>query len=458
MGGVVRTHEVRAATLRVAGGATLTHHQTTDPVQPQSLTITVDDDLVVEADAAIDATAIGFAANVSYPDVGTPGSNSGGSHMGEGGVSSSPAGETFGSVERPREPGGGASTAGRGGGAVTVVADRVRVDGTILANGESSSRGGAGGSVWIRTSVLAGTGSIEVRGGSSCCGLGSGSGGAISIEYASTEAESTLLDDLDASTVDVNRRGGAGTIFLLGPDSSHGDLVVDNNGISGRVTDLPSLGAGVAQAGSGGDIVVTDRVSIPEYFVGHWVRVETPERLIRGTWRIAGIEGAAFALAPNGTEQIDVADGDEWHGLYRFDSVTVTGGATLQSIDPVEEILAGFVSAALAWGNADAPTLDPAGITVSNGAEAGSYRVEVAPWAVADRDGVAELRLSDGECWISVPWSPATGTTIRWNGSSIRALTLIAIDGHDLVREATSLRLPPLSGPVGPGGAERPEE
>ncbi|HSL81885.1 MAG TPA: hypothetical protein VLF66_03865, partial [Thermoanaerobaculia bacterium] len=342
--GVVRTREVRAASLRVAPGATLTHHATSDPAHPESLRIEVAE-LLVEADGAIDATGVGFAPGSTYPGHGKPGTASGGSHLGQGGVSGNPPGETFGSVYRPLEPGGGGQSSGRGGGVVRIVADRVQVDGEIRADGESSGRAGAGGSVWIRTLALAGTGAITAAGGEPCCGNGAGGGGAIALEYTSVELDTSLLGALSAASVTTTRPGGAGTILLRGPDATYGDLTVDNGGVFGRATVLPSLGAGVAQLGSGGDIVVTDRTApIPEYFVGHWVRVETPDRVVKGTWRISAVEGPAFALAPNGGEVIDVVEGDEWFGLYRFDSVTVTGGATLQSIDPVEELLSGTVS------------------------------------------------------------------------------------------------------------------
>jgi hypothetical protein len=456
--GTVRTDRIEARSLRIAAGAVLTHHPTSDVTRPESLYLEVGE-LVVEAGGAIDASGLGFAPGSTYPGHGAASSNNGGSHLGQGGVNGGSAGETFGSVYRPQEPGGGGGSSGRGGGVIRIVADRVQVDGEVRADGQAANRGGAAGSVWITTSALAGTGSIEATGGAACCDLGTGGGGAITIEYDVLEAGSTLLGSLSAAGHAQNRPGGAGTVLLLAQDSTYGELVVDNGGISGGVTDLPSLGTGVAQLGSGGAVVVTNRVDpIPAYFVGHWVRVETPERVVKGTWRIAAVEGPAFALAPNGTETVDVAEGDEWTGLYRFDSVTVRGGAVLQSIDPVEELVAGPVAVSFAWGNTDAPAWDPAGVTVSAGAEPRSVRVAVAPWAVSDADGVAEIRLGDGERWTSVPWSDATGATIRWSrspGSPRRPLTLIAIDHHGLVREATPLTLPPLAGA---GAAREPRE
>jgi hypothetical protein len=61
---------------------------------------------------------------------------------------------------------------------------------------------------------------------------------------------------------------------------------------------------------------------------------------LKGTWRISkdpsGIVNKTVTFVPNGTETIDIQPGDKWQGVYRFDNVpTVTGGATLTSIDPI---------------------------------------------------------------------------------------------------------------------------
>ncbi len=233
---------------------------------------------------------------------------------------------------------------------------------------------------------------------------------------------------------------------------------MDNGGISGRVTDLPSLGTGTAQTGTAGAVVVTDKnAPIPAYFVGHWVEVETPARVVEGTWRIASVDGASFTLEPNDTETIDVQVGDTWTGVYRFDTVNVTGGATLQSVDPVIESGPVAISTAAArWGNLDAPTWNRAGVTVSAGAKTGTWRVVVAPFAVTDSDGISELRLGDGTRWISRIWSPAEGASFVWSGAPDRALTLIAIDRHGLVRAATPLAIGAPSGiaPLGRPGTE----
>jgi|GEM_PF-5747628 len=447
--GVVTIDRVDAETLRIAGDGTLRDSPTTDPASPQVLPITVSE-LIVEAGGAIDVSSLGYPGGTSYPDHGLAGGDSGGSHIGQGGVRNAPAAETFGSVCRPQEAGGGGYT-GAGGGVVTIDADRVQVDGVIRADGEWKSSGGSGGSVWIRTSSLAGTGSVEALGNrANYSNYGRGGGGAIAVEYSSLEPGTTLLDALSATTGTYGVPGGAGSVYTFGPGSTYGDLLVDNGGVSG-ITDLPSLGTGTAQAGSVGATVVTDRTTpVPAYFVGHWVQVETPARLVKGTWRIGSADGASFTLVPNGTETIAVDEGDTWSGLFRFDTVTVSGGATLQSVDPVIELATGAISAASAWGNADAPLWNPDGIALSarpeEGADQLAYQIDVAPSALSDADGIAEVRLGDGDRWLAQAWVPGTGVQFTWRGREGTVLSLVAIDGHGLVRAATTLRLalPPI--------------
>ncbi len=64
-------------------------------------------DVRVSCGASIDVSGRGYGGGVSYPGAVLPGSGSGGSHVGVGGVNSAPAGGTYGSVYRPQENGGG---------------------------------------------------------------------------------------------------------------------------------------------------------------------------------------------------------------------------------------------------------------------------------------------------------------------------------------------------------------
>ncbi|MFI5167823.1 MAG: Ig-like domain-containing protein, partial [Thermoanaerobaculales bacterium] len=134
-------------------------------VNLQPLQLTVATDLDIACGSSINVSGQGYPGNVTYPGGVVPGSNSGGSHLGYGGVSSGPAGSVFGSVTRPQEDGGGGengSVGMRGGGVVRLsVGGSMVVDGAIRADGASGDssnwyRGGAGGSVWLEV-----TGSVS---------------------------------------------------------------------------------------------------------------------------------------------------------------------------------------------------------------------------------------------------------------------------------------------------------
>jgi Bacterial Ig-like domain/F5/8 type C domain len=294
-------------------------------------TITLDvKNLTVAATGAIDVTGRGHGANGTYAGATAPGAGSGGSHMGVGGVRNNPTATTFGSVYQPNEPGGGAGNGSAGGGVVKITSENVTVDGFVRANGVNIANdgSGAGGSIWIRTAKIAGTGTIEANSGSvsECCGqgYGSGGGGAVAIEY--TDATSTL-PTLRAMAASGPRTGGAGTVFVKRASSTYGELTVDNANKNGWPTTLPSLGSGIAQAGTAGTALVTDRASnIPAYFIGHWVEIEG-----KGTWRITAVNAKTATLEAGA----DVAAGDKWQGVYRFDNVFLKATNTFTSADPI---------------------------------------------------------------------------------------------------------------------------
>ncbi|HWM74328.1 MAG TPA: carboxypeptidase regulatory-like domain-containing protein, partial [Nocardioides sp.] len=141
--------------LLVLNGARIVHTSTASTA-PKSVQVTVGGPVYVACGGSIDVSVRGYAKEVTYPGHQAPVGNSGGSHLGEGGVATNPPAETYGSVYFPRENGGGGYGQGVGGGAVRITADRVQVDGAVWANGQNECRGGAGGSVWIKAGALAG--------------------------------------------------------------------------------------------------------------------------------------------------------------------------------------------------------------------------------------------------------------------------------------------------------------
>jgi hypothetical protein len=301
----------------------------------QKLELTVSGTTYVACDAAIDTSDQGYGLFASYPGVTASTLISAGSHIGRGGMNSGISGATFGSVYRPQEHGGGAAHSGfptGGGGVVKLTTATAMIDGAIRANGMAAMEA-AGGSVWLIAQNIGGKGRIEANGSSG--GWNAGGGGAIAIEYSgslgTTVARSAITNNAQVNQVPL--LGGAGSIYIKGPASTYGDLIVDNGGIAGRNTELPSLGKGTAQAGSGASLVLP-AAALP-FFVGHWVEISTPAGALKGTWRISAISAATVTLAPNGSETVDVAAGDTYQGVYRFDTLRANNGEPLRSVDPI---------------------------------------------------------------------------------------------------------------------------
>ncbi|HUP60265.1 MAG TPA: carboxypeptidase regulatory-like domain-containing protein [Thermoanaerobaculia bacterium] len=312
--------------------------------------------LYVACGAAIDANGRGYGGNSTYPGETTSADGTGGSHMGQGGLYSNPIGSTYGSVYTPMEAGGGGDNqggGGAGGGVVRITAGSIAVDGTIRANGANSGEaGGGGGSVWITTGKISGTGSVEANGGPNF--YGEGGGGAVSVEYSDATSSLPLLRAHTGIPIDQYRPGGAGTIYVKRPGSTYGDLTIDNAGHWGQATVLPSLGNGSAQAGTSNATLITDRpTNIPTYFVGHWVEITSASGSVKGTWRIASVNGKSATLA-NGSETIALAAGDLWRGVYRFDTILLRY-AKAQSLDAIRYATLDKDSGSTLTSNASAP-------------------------------------------------------------------------------------------------------
>ena len=137
---------------------------------------------------------------------------------------------------------------GAGGGAIRLeVGGTLQLDGEISADGgagarnnSSSSGGGSGGSIWINTSVLSGTGWVTVLGGDSVDTVydgGGGSGGRVAIYYEDGSGFDLgqVVAHGGSSAVEA---GAAGTVYTKSSSQAHGELVLDNNGLSGGTTPL----------------------------------------------------------------------------------------------------------------------------------------------------------------------------------------------------------------------------
>ena len=336
--GTVITRAIDSQDLTIRTGATLQHPATAFGGLAEKLTIRLTGDLAIEPNAAIDVTGLGYRNNATYPGAVSPTGNVSASHIGEGGIVAGTPGSTYGSVLEPAEA--GASYTSQGGGIVRVTASSVTFGATtsaIRANGSVGPNRGAGGSIWITTSTLSGDGAIEARGGEASGGIGGG-GGAVAIEYGSSSgtalANATARGGNDQRFYSVV--GGHGTVLRKSASAAFGSLTAAGLSPANTPTTLPSLGVGIAQAGTSGRTLVTDAAAaIPPYFVGHWVQLTSSAGIAKGLWRIGAINDRTVTLLLNlpDTTEPATAPGDTWQGAYRFDALTIA--TTLRSPDPI---------------------------------------------------------------------------------------------------------------------------
>ena len=316
------------------GGRVVQRH----PGQVQPVTVRR---LSVACGGAIDVSGLGYVRGTSYPAAGVPDDQSGGSHIGRGGVGTRAAGATFGSIERPVEMGGGGhatmATPGSaaGGGVVRIEAtESIAIDGAVRANGHGTGTnvggGGAGGSVWmISDGAFSGAGTIEAAGSNDGRGRSAGGGGAVSLAFASRSG--TLWSHLNASggASGWPTYAGAGSIYLRSESSRFGDLVIDNRGQTSSLTQtaLPSFGRATVSAVDGDGVTLDAVFHVSPALTGHGVRIFAPDGTSHGTARIASIENDPTSRAIDGFATIDTQDAVAYDGWIVHSPLGIGGRA-----------------------------------------------------------------------------------------------------------------------------------
>lgn len=272
----------------------------------KSLTLQLAGELYVACGGKIDASALGYLGGRTYPNV------TGGASHGGRTSSSTTAAPSYGSVFSPLEPGANA-----GGGVVHLtVAGPALVDGQIAANGETTSAaGGSGGTVAITAQSLAGRGRIEANGGRQS----SAAGGRIALRADTVDAD--LLARVTAYG------SGAGTLYVKRASDPFGELIVD----AGRrqptnLTDLVPVGRGTIGAATANSLSDPSR-QFRFSTVGAHVALDGN---LDALWRIGshGHLANTLTFAP-GEPPFPGLAGSAYEGVYRFDRVTVRGGAHL---------------------------------------------------------------------------------------------------------------------------------
>jgi hypothetical protein len=206
--------------LRIGSGGLLT-----SVAGVPGLELAVIGDAVIESGSSVTMGGRGYAQMIG-PGTGqsATSSGSGAGYGGEGGsIPGAAGGTTYGSAERPVDPGSGGGLGwgpllggSEGGGAIRLtVGGTLTVDGHLSANGndgwQDNAGGGSGGSLWIEASTLAGTGAITADGGWGELWFGGGGGGGRIAVYQRTNVFTGSLTALGGEGA---AWGEAGSLFL----------------------------------------------------------------------------------------------------------------------------------------------------------------------------------------------------------------------------------------------------
>jgi hypothetical protein len=176
--------------LKLLYNSTLTHSPTTSEKEYQ-LRIEITENLIIDSSSKIDVSNRGYKIGYTKGNTTQGGATgrSGGSYGGLGYGDGTNA--VYGNYKDPQYPGSGGGTnwpnGGSGGGLIRINAGRIKIDGSIKADGgnggDSADPAGSGGGILINTGILEGSGSISANGGNGYVNGGGGGGGRIAIYY-----------------------------------------------------------------------------------------------------------------------------------------------------------------------------------------------------------------------------------------------------------------------------------
>ncbi|MEI6297031.1 MAG: IPT/TIG domain-containing protein, partial [bacterium] len=202
----------------------------------------------IDLGGLVSATGKGYAAGTGPGKGGSYSTGGGGGYGGNGGrePNANNGGSTYGFVKTPVDfgSGGGVSSDESAGGGLLkfVTSGTMAINGAVVSNGANGKyyTGGSGGSIWIQTNTLSGNGSTTANGGNGNLlnGMvgGGGGGGRIAIYYTNDSSSLTKQSYGGAPGSASAMYGGAGTIYTKSSSATNGDLIVNNNGITGSNT------------------------------------------------------------------------------------------------------------------------------------------------------------------------------------------------------------------------------
>jgi hypothetical protein len=190
-------------------------------------------------------------------------------------------------------------------------------------------------------------------------------------------------------------------VLLIGPEAIWGDLVVDGGEQDGAWAVPPALGGGIAGPASEGATLDTGLPTIQPYLIGHWVQARDAFGQARGIWRIAAISEGLLTLEANAEHGVpDVQAGDRWDGIYRLDSLLVTGRAKVTIGDLLD---AGDVQVDAGSTLVLRPEIEAGAVSIT--AHDGAFWVAGGDGAVSETASVSSARLVNLDSTASAPVS-----------------------------------------------------
>ncbi len=312
------------------------------------------DAVLIDSTSSIDMSGRGYAPGYTLGNsaIGASLYGAGGSYGGVGGIYSptgSVSNDVYGDYRNPNELGSGSSyygnTGAAGGGLVRIVANSLTLDGTINANGNTSTYGGGGSGGGIRLDVgtMSGVGSINALGGNGG-NRGGGGGGRIALYYTADMAGFTGSISAYGGTGNYGH-GGAGTVYMKSTAQAYGDLIVANNGknTADYSTPLRTIGFGysdsIIYSPASGQSTLSDATAAwpqPDAAMGALglIGLElNPNTIQSQTYTVAN--NTATTIIVDGNITSVATSGDAYIGEYTFDNLYVRGKARLSTEDDI---------------------------------------------------------------------------------------------------------------------------
>ncbi|MDA8017397.1 MAG: Ig-like domain-containing protein [Thermoanaerobaculia bacterium] len=329
------------------------------PLQKLALDVTADR-LEIETEAQVDGRGRGYLGQKSRVAAGAEApawiefakSREGGAHGGLGTWKNPDRtrAEVFGSLYLPTVAGGGAggnastgfARGGNGGGIVRLDVGSLVLHGEIQSDGDVSVDGanrnaspGAGGSVLVFAQSVEGVGAIRADGGSDC--RGGGGGGRVALwvdDFLGFDPDSQVWARGGERSCE-DESGGAGSVFVHTAGSTFGNLRIDNGNPSraSMETVFPELGtrAVTSTQVQGADLRLTTAQTFHPRWWGTTVRLHSAGGDDLGSFAVRVVDGDTLLLE----NAAAAASATSMHGFYRFDRLTITGGAQIQGSDVV---------------------------------------------------------------------------------------------------------------------------